>query len=127
MRELSTFITPKFRPDVVGGRLDKNHHTRFSLTTENNEQESPTLMVNAICFGPKKDNVLMTLEHALNKADDILTFYYEDMHIRWTYVNTNKESYFLYQKNDVEHSKVKPKYLYIRGCYVDPDDKYWLL
>ena len=126
MPELETFISQKFRPNVLGGRLDKEHQTVFYIAEFKKTDES-YLTVNAICFGPKKDNVLINLEHAINNEDDILIFYYEDMHQRWSYIHSNEESYFIFKKNDSEQYKIKPNCLYIRGCYVEPDDEYWLL
>lgn len=126
MHELETFISQKFRPDVLGGKLDKEHKTIFHITNENKESDS-YLKINAICFGPRKDNVLINLEHVINKEDNILIFYYEDIHLRWSYVHNNIENYFLFKKNDIEQYKIKPKCLYIRGCYIDPEDQYWLL
>ncbi len=127
MHELETFISQKFRPDVLGGRLDKEHKATFHLDSENKEISEPYLAVNAVCFGPKKDNVLINLEHVISKEDNILIFYYEDIHLRWSYISTNTENYFIYKKNELEQYKIKPNYLYIRGCYIDPDDKYWFL
>lgn len=125
MDELETFISPAYRPEVFGGRLDKDHETIFNLTSEyKNCQE---IHINAICFGPRKDNVLINLEHVINKNDEILILYYEDIHKRWSYVNTNSESYFIYKKNFEEQYKIIPNYLYIRGCYIEPDDKFWIL
>lgn len=125
MHQLETFISPKYRPDVLGGRLDKEHKTIFNITNEDLNER--ILTVNAICFGPRKDNVLINLEHVINRDDNILIFYYEDIHYRWSYVHSNNESYFLFKKNDIEQYKINPSCLYIRGCYVDPDDRYWLL
>ena len=127
MLELKTFISKKFRPDVLGGRLDKKHSTPFHLTQTKTPGDNPNLIVNAICFGPKKDNVLINLEHALNKLDKVIILYYEDIHLRWTYIKTSDDSYFLYKKNETEQYKIKPKWLYIRGCYIDPDDHHWTL
>jgi hypothetical protein len=126
MRKLKTFISQQFRPEVLGGRLDKKHQTLFKLSKENKEPNN-AIVASAICFGPKKDNVLINLEHIIKKADNIVIFYYEDIHQRWTYVNTNDESYFLYKKNDHEQYKIKPRYLYIRGCYIDPSDNHWFI
>lgn len=124
MGKLSTFINSHFRPDVLGGRLDKEHKTRFMLEHNNN---LVTACVNALCFGPKKDNVLINLEHAVDKVYDICIFYYEDIHQRWTYVNNDNACYFIYKKNDEEELILKPKTLYIRGCYIEPEDNYWRL
>lgn len=122
MSQLTTFISQKFRPDVRGGRLDKTHVSHFQLDST---KESEYLRVNAICFGPKKDNVLINLEHMISKNDQILVFYYEDIHHRWTHIYKNDESFFLYKKNDNEQYKIKANTLYIRGCYVEPSDLYW--
>ena len=127
MPELETFIGQKFRPNVLGGKLDKQHEPIFCISNELKQAEEFCLTVNAICFGPRKDNVLINLEHVVAKEDNILIFYYEDIHQRWSYVHNNKESYFLFKKNDIEQYKVRPGCLYIRGCYVEPDDEYWLL
>lgn len=124
MRELETFINQKFRPDVLGGKLDKEHKKRFKLIKDKHTKPR-TIIVNAICFGAKKDNVLIHLEHVIGKVDNIVILYFEDIHSKWTYISTNKESYFLLKQNDKDQYIVKPRYLYIRGCYVDRDDKYW--
>lgn len=128
-QELETFIGQTFRPNVFGGQLDKEHKTLFQITggKENKTRKAAYLSVNAICFGPRKDNVLVNLEHVIHKEDSILIFYYEDMHLRWSYVQTNTESYFLFKKNDLEEYKIRPNILYIRGCYVAPEDDYWSL
>lgn len=125
MDELKTFISKDFRPEVLGGHLDKNHRSLFHLDGLNEEDEAQ-LTVNAICFGPKKDNVLIHLEHVINKEDTILVFYYEDIHHRWSYVNTNSDCYFLYKKNNRQQYKIRPKCLYIRGCCISSEDKYGL-
>lgn len=126
MHQLETFIGQKFRPDVLGGRLDKTHETIFHIAKEQNKEEL-FLTVNAICFGPKKDNVLINLEHVICKQDNILIFYYEDMHRRWSYIRNNNESYFLFKKNAEEQYKIKAACIYIRGCYIDPEDDHWFL
>lgn len=125
MHQLETFITPKYRPDVLGGRLDKEHKPIFNITNEHLSE--PVITINAICFGPRKDNVLINLEHVVTREDDILIFYYEDIHLRWSYVHSNNESYFIYKKNENEQYKIKSKSLYIRGCYIDPADNFWFL
>lgn len=127
MHELETFISQKFRPNVLGGQLDKQHKTSFLITPELKITAKFDLTVHAICFGPRKDNVLINLEHVIDKKDNILVFYYEDIHQRWSFIQDNQESYFLFKKNDDEQYKIKPKCLYIRGCYVEPDDEYWFL
>lgn len=127
MHELETFISQKFRPNVLGGRLDKDHKTLFHIKAASKKANESFLTVNAICFGPKKDNVLINLEHVINKEDKILILYYEDIHQRWSYVRNNNESYFLFKKNELEQYKIKADCLYIRGCYVEPDDEYWVL
>ena len=73
MHQLTTFISQKFRPEVLGGRLNKKHKSYFNL--DSNKKVS-TLAINAICFGPKNDNVLINLEHVITKSDKILIFYY---------------------------------------------------
>ncbi len=35
MRKLGTFINKKFRPDIQGGVLDKNHKTKFHREIDN--------------------------------------------------------------------------------------------
>lgn len=127
MDELETFIGQKFRPDVLGGKLDKEHKSIFHISCEDKNETNPYITINAICFGPKKDNVLINLEHVICKEDKVLIFYYEDIHQRWTYIQSREENYFLFKKNELEQYKIKPKFLYIRGCFIDPDDKYWLL
>ena len=125
MRQLDTFIRKQFRPDIEGGTLDKGHKTRFILDENDLEVDSAPIPCNAICFGPKKDNVLINIEHAISNLDDILVFYYEDIHTRWTYSCNNGEVFFIYKKNDSEQYRIKPHYLYIRGCYIDNKDPYW--
>lgn len=125
MHKLKTFISKNFRPDVLGGKLDKKHRKRFQLSQDHCRQDYPELKVSAICFGPKKDNVLINLEHVIENADNIVVLYYEDIHSRWTFVNNNEESYFLYRKNKEEQFIIKPRCLYIRGCYISSNDKYW--
>lgn len=125
MRQLNTFIKKQFRPDIEGGKLDKEHKTRFILDKNALEVDSKLIPYNAICFGPKKDNVLINIEHAISNHDDILVFYYEDIHLRWTYSSSHGELFFIYKKNDIQHYRIKPHYLYIRGCYIDAKDKYW--
>lgn len=126
MLELASFITESHRPEINGGRLDKKHISKFvldySTISEMNEIEVCTLV-----FGPKKDKVLLNLEYAISNDDRILVFYYEDIHKRWSYVQTNTESYFLYKKNEIEQYKIKSNCLYIRGCQVDVDDENWLI
>ncbi len=126
MPQLATFIGESHRPEINGGRLDKNHISRFLL----NYVELDLLKnmdVKTIVFGPKKDKVLLNLEYAINNSEPILILYYEDIHKRWSYVQTNKECYFLYKKNENEQYKVLPRCLYIRGCQIDPGDSYWLI
>ena len=67
---------------MFGGRLDKAHKTPFTL----GETCARSYAVKAICFGPKKDNVLINLEHCIKQEDKILIFYYEDLHERWTFI-----------------------------------------
>jgi len=125
MYKLETFISKKFRPEILSSKLDKEHFTRLNLSLEKNLEKFPVKFVNSICFGPKKDNVLITLEHAANKIDSILVFYYEDIHSRWSYINYNEECLFIYRKNDQEQFLIKPKLLYIRGCSIGIDDENW--
>lgn len=121
MSELKTFINKEYRPDISGGSLDLNHVSHLKLS--NSLEDITKIEVNAICFGPKKDNVLLNLEHAIHTEDKILVFYYEDIHVRWTYLTQNGCAYIIYKKNDVVEYKVLAKNIYIRGCYVDPESK----
>ncbi|KTD33581.1 RimK-like ATP-grasp domain protein [Legionella nautarum] len=125
MFELESFIGGNYRPEIIGGRLDENHQTKFILDYSAIEKLDE-VKVNAIAFGPKKDKVLFNLEYAIDYLDNILILYYEDIHKRWSYIRTNTECCFLYKKNALEQYKIKPKCLYIRGCQIDPDDKFWL-
>lgn len=123
MSALNTFINHQFRPDIHGAMLDKRHHTRFLINWQAaTHSEQP---VHAICFGPKQDKVLVNLEHAIFNKDNILFFYYEDIHKRWSYIQTPEKSYFIYQKNRYESLIVYPKTLYIRGCYTTPHTRMW--
>lgn len=126
MSQLKSFIGASHRPEIVGGRLDRAHQTKFLLdySSSNNLNE---LVVNSIAFGPKQDKVLLNLEQAIRNEDGILIFYYEDVHKRWSFVQTNDESYFIYKKNNLEQYKIKANSLYIRGCQADVDDEYWTL
>jgi len=120
---LKTFISNEYRPDIRGGTLDKNHKPRTLLLKK--EKINSVKEVSSICFGPKQDNVLLNLEHAICTQDNIFIFFYEDIHVRWSYFATNKKHYFVYKKNDKEECIIKPRKLYIRSCYLDPSDKYW--
>lgn len=124
MPQLETFISSSHRPEISGGRLDKSHkplvEIDYSIVSN-----MPDISINTIAFGPKQDKVLLSLEHAIDEADNILIFYYEDLHKKWTYVQNNSESYFIYRKNDVEQLKIHPGNLYIRGCQIDRGDPYW--
>ncbi len=122
MPQLNTFIQPAFRPEVNGAKLDKTHRTWFFIK---NRAPQKTIFVNAICFGPKKDRVLVNLEHATHEAHQILIFYYEDLLKRWHYVKTPTSSYFIYQKNETETLKVHTKCLYVRGCYTKAHSHMW--
>lgn len=126
MSQLAAFISESHRPEINGGRLDKNHKSKFRLDYFLSSRIDE-LEVNALVFGPKKDKVLFSLEYAMEVHDQILIFYYEDIHKRWSYVQTNTDCYFLYKKNDNEQYKIKPNCLYVRGCQIDVDDKYWLI
>ncbi|MDF1678244.1 MAG: hypothetical protein P1U32_06065 [Legionellaceae bacterium] len=121
MPSLTTFIQPAFRPKIYGSMLDKHHKTYFFL--KNNPKVS--LHIHAICFGPKKDNVLINIEHAILKQDNVLVFYYEDIHKRWSYVETANTQYFIYQKSQHETLIVHPNCLYIRGCTIPPNTPMW--
>ncbi len=126
MSSLNTFITADFRPEVKGGTLDKTHESKFILTG-NEFLSSEYLEYNAICFGPKTDRVLMNLEHAVDESDNVLFLYYEDIHKRWSYQSTNDQQYFIYQQNETDIYKITARNLYIRGCYINPEDEYWLV
>lgn len=126
MSQLKSFIDASHRPEIIGGRLDRTHQTKFVLDYSNS-MNSKELTVNTIAFGPKQDKVLLNLEQAIRNKDGILIFYYEDLHKRWSFVQTNHESYFMYKKNNLEQYKIKANSLYIRGCQVDVDDEYWVL
>lgn len=126
MLELESFIGESHRPEINGGRIDKSHQAKFALDYSI-ILNPDALRINCIAFGPKKDRVLLNLERAINNADGILVFYYEDIHTRWSFVQTNGESYFLYKKNGTEQLKIKTGCLYIRGCQVDVDDQYWVV
>ncbi|WP_133131364.1 ATP-grasp domain-containing protein [Legionella yabuuchiae] len=126
MSQLATFISSSHRPEINGGRLDKSHQP-FVEIDYSNVKDMPDLFVNTIAFGPKKDKVLLNLEHAIDEKDKILVFYYEDLHKKWTYIQNNSESYFIYRKNDIEQFKIHPRNLYIRGCQIDRADPYWMM
>ncbi|MCC5792139.1 MAG: ATP-grasp domain-containing protein [Legionellaceae bacterium] len=126
MSQLATFISLSHRPEINGGRLEQSHQPRVEIDYSYTRNISDVI-VNTIAFGPKQDKVLLSLEHAIEEKDKILIFYYEDLHKKWTYVQNNSESYFIYRKNDDEQLKVYPKNLYIRGCQIDRDDPYWML
>ncbi len=121
MPDLKTFITDAFRPEINGAMLDKAHRSYFVVNNKCLQHRE----INAICFGPKKDRVLVNLEHAILNQDNILVFYYEDIHKRWHYVQTHQASYFIYQKNKDETLIIHPKCLYIRGCMIKPNTKMW--
>lgn len=124
MSQLNTFISASFRPAITGGFLDKSHTTKFFIENKNNLTRKK-IHVNAVCFGPKSDRVLMNFEHAICEEDNILVFYYEDIHKRWTYQCHENEQYFIYKKNTSEELIVNAHTLYIRGCYIDPKDEFW--
>lgn len=126
MSQLESFISEDFRPEINGGRLDKNHTPKF-LLDYSNIINIETKNINTLAFGPKKDKVLLNLEHAITNEDKILILYYEDLHKKWTFVKTNDDTYFLYKQNNLLQYKIKAQCLYIRGCQVDVDDKYWML
>ncbi|MCH9756845.1 MAG: ATP-grasp domain-containing protein [Gammaproteobacteria bacterium] len=121
MPQLKTFISNAFRPEINGAMLDRHHRTPFFIKKKSHQP----VTINAICFGPKKDKVLLNLEHAIVTRDKILILYYEDIHKRWSYVQTAQENYFVYQKNKNETLMITPKCLYIRGCYIKPNTKMW--
>jgi hypothetical protein len=127
MRQLESFITSKYRPEITGSKLDQSHKTRFYYSNEPHQSCQDIMQVNAICIGPKQDYVLYELEHNIAENDNILIFYYEDMHKRWSFIVNNNEEFFIYRKNSHEQYFVKAKNLYVRGCYVDETSKYWTL
>ncbi|MDI9818512.1 MULTISPECIES: ATP-grasp domain-containing protein [unclassified Legionella] len=126
MSQLATFISSSHRPEINGGRLDKSHQPLFEIDYLYTSDMSDVI-VNTIVFGPKQDKVLLSLEHAIEENDKILIFYYEDLHKKWTFVQNNSESYFVYRKNDAEQLKIYPQNLYIRGCQIDRDDPNWII
>ena len=121
MSDLNSFIPHAFRPDITGATLDEKHQTHFFLQQKPTQQQK----LHAICFGPKKDNVLINLEHAITSEDNILVLYYEDIHKRWTYVKTHQTQYFLYQKNAHDTLILHPECLYIRGCTITAHTPAW--
>lgn len=125
MPVLRPFISKSYRPNLTGGRLDKNHRAHCVITTIDHQKPIPICHPNAICFGPKNDRVLLNLEYALTESDNTLVFYYEDMHQRWSYVCDNNDYYFIYKKNHSCLLLVKPQRLYIRGCQLEPSDPMW--
>lgn len=126
MSLLGSFIGQKFRPVINGGCLDKCHKSRFNLDKDNLDTATQ-IKVNTIAFGPKQDKVLLNLEHALNEQDKILVLYYEDLHKRWTFVKNNSESYFVFRQNAMQQVRIDCNNLYIRGCQIESQDKYWVL
>lgn len=124
MRKLNTFISSNFRPDIVGGTLDKAHQSRLILKKVKKE-EKKIIVLNAVCFGPKTDKVLVNLEHAVTKKDKIEVLYYEDIHNRWSFTCTNNEQYIILQQSDSSEIYIKARTLYVRGCYIEPSDKNW--
>jgi len=127
MFELKSFITSHYRPEITGGKIDESHNTRFYYNCDLYQNYKDIREVNAICIGPKLDAVLSELEHCITVEDNILIFYYEDIHARWSFIVNNNEEVFIYKKNNNEQYFVKPKNLYIRGCCVDEDSKYWYI
>lgn len=134
MSLLETFIGPEYRPTILGARLDKLHEPVYQLQCKaqkiqdnSNDFVQNVININAICFGPRRDNVLINLEHVITTNDEIFVFYYEDIHKKWTFVSQPNENYFIYKKNHTTEVKVIPNRLYIRGCYVDQEDNYWHL
>ncbi len=121
MPQLKSFISASFRPEIHGATLDKTHETRFLMKKKNVRE----MTIHAICFGPKKDRVLVNLEQSILSRDKTLVLYYEDIHKRWTYVKTQQKSYFVYQKNQEETLILYPSCLYIRGCYIPARTLMW--
>ena len=125
MGKLKTFIGTEFRPEIKGSKLEKEHKTYFKLSNKKYTRE--VKYINAICFGPKKDNVLINLEHAISGVDGIVILYYEDIHIGWTYIQSNSDMYVIYKNGDDDEYILRPKNIYIRSCYVDEEDRYWTI
>ncbi len=124
MSQLTAFIPAEFRPDIQGGRLDDTHLS-YHLIEDNYPMTE--MHVSFIAFGPKKDKVLLNLEHAISDISDALIWYYEDLDQKWSYVQTVDESYFIYRQNANLQLKVHAHNLYIRGCQLERTDKHWLL
>lgn len=120
-----SFIPIQYRPKIKSGCLNKKHRPKFLLEKKEIREGMPELKVDAIAFGPKSDQVLLSLEHAVTAKETILFFYYEDIHKRWSYCRTNQESYFLFKKNEDEEYKITARCIYIRGCQVTTDDPAW--
>lgn len=118
-----TFITKDYRPDVFGATLDIEHETYLFLSNYDCLDDFEEVEINAICFGPKKDNVLLNLEHLIQMEDEILVLYYEDIHKRWTYLRENNSCFILYKKNNNIELKIAAKNIYIRGCYIEPNNQ----
>lgn len=128
MSQHQAFITSQYRPEIIGAKLDKTHVTRFyydPIDKHDRNNSNKLLEINALCFGPKKDIVILELEHAVTEKDKVLIVYYEDMHKRWSYIISNNQAVFIYRKNAAEQYYIKPKNLYIRGCSIEPESEYW--
>lgn len=123
MLHKESFISHPFRPDVRGSTIDSDYETPLKLAL--NKAPIQSLHVNAICFGPRKDNVLVSLEHLVSEQDRILFFYYEDLFIRWSYICDSGDIYFIYQKDESNAYWVRAKTIYMRGCMVTPESKHW--
>ncbi len=92
MLHKESFISQQFRPDVRGSTIDSDYEAPLKFTSK--ERPSHVLHVNSICFGPRKDNVLISLEHLAEEQNEILFFYYEDIFLRWSYICDSGDIYF---------------------------------
>lgn len=123
MLHKESFISQQFRPAVRGSTIDSDYEAPIKFTSK--EMPRQILNVNAICFGPRKDNVLISLEHLADEKDEILFLYYEDIFVRWSYICDSGDIYFTYQKDESNAYLVRAKTIYMRGCMVTPESKYW--
>lgn len=124
MSQLESFIRASHRPEISGGRLDRAHRPKF-LLDYSCKKSTTVIQVNTIAFGPKQDKVLLNLEHAISSKKQILIFYYEDIHQKWTFIRSNQDCYFVCKISETQQYRIKANNLYIRGCQVDRDSKYW--
>ena len=126
MKTKETFISERYRPEVRGSFIDIDHDTYIPLPYDASPMLAP-LDVNAICFGPRKDNVLIHLEHLVCEDDGVLFLYYEDLFKRWSYFCCSGELSIVYQYDSQRTVMLRAKFAYIRGCMVTPESKHWLL